>query len=43
MIFWPSDLVEIMVKPVVTCSLCRPRDPGWIMVILVSIDDGEVV
>jgi len=26
------DLVEIMVKPIITCLLCWPSDPGWIMV-----------
>ena len=30
--FWPSDLVEIMVKPVITCLLCWPSDMVWIVV-----------
>ena len=31
-LFWPSDLVEIMVKPVITCLFCWPSDPRWITV-----------
>lgn len=32
MLFFPSDLVEIMVNPVITCLLFWPSDPIWIMV-----------
>jgi len=32
MLVWPNDRVEIMVKPVMMCSLCWPSDLGWIMV-----------
>ena len=31
MLVWPSDRVEITVKPVMMCSLCWPSDPGQIM------------
>ena len=31
-LFWPSDLVEIMVKPIISCLLCFPSDLGWITV-----------
>lgn len=31
-LFWPSDLVEIMVKLVITCSLFWPSDLVWIVV-----------
>ncbi len=31
-LFLPSDLVEIMVKPIITCLLCWPSDLGWITV-----------
>jgi len=30
--FWPSNLMEIMVKPVIKCLLCWPSDPGWMTV-----------
>jgi len=32
MLVWPSDQVEITVRAVMTCSLCWPSDPGWIIV-----------
>ena len=32
MLVCPSDWVEIMVKPVITCSLCCFNDSGWIIV-----------
>ena len=32
MIVWPSDQVEIMVKPVMTSLMCLPSDMGWITV-----------
>jgi len=31
-LFLPSDLVEIMVKPAITCVLCWPSDLVWIAV-----------
>ena len=31
-LFWPSDMVEIIVKPVTTCLLFWPSDLVWIMV-----------
>ena len=32
MLVWPSDRVDIMVKPIMTCLLCWPSDLRWIMV-----------
>ena len=29
-LFWPSDLVEIVVKPIITCLLFWPSDLMWI-------------
>jgi len=31
-LFWPSELVEIMAKPIITCLLFWPTCPVWIMV-----------
>ena len=31
-LFCPSDLVEIMVKPIITCLLCWPSGMVWIAV-----------
>jgi len=31
-LFFPSDWVEIMVKPVMTCLLCWPSDSRWITI-----------
>jgi len=31
-LFWPSDLMEIMEKHVITCLLFWPSDPVWIVV-----------
>jgi len=32
MFIWPSDQVDIMAKPTITCSLCWPNDLGWITI-----------
>ena len=32
MLVWPSDGVEIKVKPSMMCSMCFPSDPAWIMI-----------
>lgn len=31
-LFWSSDPMEIMVKPIITCLLFWPSDPVWNMV-----------
>ena len=42
-LFWPGNLVEIMVKPIITCLFCFPSGSRSITEILVTIDEGEVV
>jgi len=32
MLIWPSDRVDIIVKPIMKCSLCWPNDLGWITI-----------
>jgi len=32
MLVWPSDEVDITVKPIMMCSLCWPSDSRWIIV-----------